>query len=448
VGTAPAADPEAPLTTDLPSPLAAGMIPPPDPNAPPMFRSQKLLLKPTLEQERLFRGSAGLSRFAWNWAVALLKRHYELFGRGSDGKRRKGYRRPSAFTLGTFWNRIKDRRFPWVRKYSQLIPKGSFRKVELAYEAAFAAMKRTGRWNPPRFHKKGVKESFCVSSGATDKLARQGQRFSIPRVGFVKCVTPIRWPDSKRLTARIKLVAGRWWLFIAYDLPDPKPLPKRRPPCGVDLGCTTFATVASMGIITEELAPPKPFSKAKKKLRRLQRRLSRRVKGSKRKAKARLAVAKAHQRVGNIRDNFLHQLSAKLVKTYGTIVLEDLCVAGMARGFLSGTIHDMGFYEFRRQVEYKAEAAGTKVVFADRFFPSSKMCHACGFVRKELELSERVLWCRCGEIIDRDHNAALNLEKLGRRSPEVTPVETGGSGGRKASGAGRRSGNHSRGNAR
>jgi putative transposase len=409
-----------------------------------MFRSQKLLLKPTKEQELLFRGSAGLSRFAWNWAVAMCRRHFELFGRGPDGIRRKGYKRPSAFTLGKFWNKVKDRRFPWVREYSKLIAEASFRRADLAYKAAFAALKRTGRWNPPRFHRKGVKDSFQVGPTGRGDLVRFGPRYRIPRIGFVKCVTPIRWPDAQQVNARIKLVAGRWWLFIAYELPDPKPLANRRPTCGVDLGCTTFATVASKGVITEELAPPKPYAKAKRKLRRLQRRLCRRQKGSKRKAKARLAVAKAHKRVADIRDNFIHQLTARLVKTYGTIVLEDLSVAGMARGFLSGTIHDMGFAEFRRQVEYKAEAAGTTVVFADRWFPSSKTCHKCGFVRIELDLSERVLWCRCGEIIDRDHNAALNLEKLARGSGEVTPVEIGGSGGRKSPGAGRRSGNPNR----
>lgn len=405
-----------------------------------MFRSQKLLLKPTKEQERLFRGSAGLNRFAWNWAVALLRRHFEMFGRGSDGKRRKGYRSPSALTLGKFWNKIKDRRFPWVRGYSKLIPQASFDAVQKAYKAAFARLKRTGKWNPPRFHRKGVKESFQASDGS-DQLRRVGQRLNIPRIGYVKCVTPIRWPDGKKRTARVKLVAGRWWLTIAYDLPDPKPLPKRRPACGIDLGCKTFATVASKGVIVEELAPPKPYAKAKRKLRRMQRRLSRRVKGSNRRGKARLAVAKAHQRIANIRDNFLHQLSCRIVKRFGTVVLEDLSVQGLARGFLAGTIRDMGFGEFRRQVEYKAEAAGTKVIFADRFYPSSKKCHKCGFVREELDLSERVLWCLCGEIIDRDHNAALNLEKIGRGSPKSTRGESGGSGSRKASGAARRTAN-------
>jgi putative transposase len=406
-----------------------------------VFRSQRILLKPTVTQERLFRGSAGLSRFAWNWAVAYLRKHYGIFGRGPDGKTRKGYKAPSPYTLGKRWNRIKDRRFPWVREYSKLIHESSFGYVERAYQSAFARLKKTGKWSPPKFQKKGNKESFSVSSGNIHQLRRVGMRMNVPCIGFVKCVTPIRWPDAKRISGRVKLIAGRWWLILAYELPDPPKLPTDRSTCGIDLGCTTFATIASGGEVVEEVAPPKPYAKAKRKLKRLQRRMSRRLKGSKRKAKSRIAVAKAHKRIADIRGNFLHQLTAKVVKTYGTVVLEDLSVSGMMRGWLSGTIQDLGFGYFRQFITYKAEAAGANVVFADRFYPSSKTCHACGSVRNELDLSERVLWCRCGEIISRDHNAALNLEKLGRSSPEVTPVESGGSSARRGRGAARRNGN-------
>ncbi len=410
-----------------------------------MFRSQKLLLRPTKEQERLFRGSAGLSRFAWNWAVAYLRKHYGIFGRGSDGKTRKGYKAPSAFTLTNRWNALKDRRFPWVREYSKIIPEDSFDAVQKAYKAAFARLKRTGKWSPPKFHKKGVKESFAVFTGDPKSFSRKGQRFNLPRVGYVKTLTTLRWPDANRRAARVKLVAGRWWLTISYELPDPKKLSPRRPACGIDLGCTTFATVASKGVIVEEIAAPKPYAKAKRKLRRLQRRLSRRKKGSRHREEAKQRVAKTHQQIANIRDNFLHQLTCRLVRDHGRIVIEDLPIAGLTRGWLSGTIHDFGFYEFRHRIEYKAEAVGTEVVFADRFYPSSKTCFRCKAVKAELPLSERTFFCeQCGHTDGRDANAAKNLELIGRGSPESTRGESGGSSARKSRGAARRTANTKR----
>lgn len=411
-----------------------------------MFRSQRILLKPTVAQERLFRGAAGLSRFAWNWAVAYLRKHYGIFGRGPDGKSRKGYKSPTFFTLKKRWNRLKKlkKRWAWVGEYSKLIPEASFDSVQKAHKAALAKLKKTGKWNPPKFHKKGVKESFQVLVGPSQYFPRTGKRFLISCVGKVKCVTPLRWPDVKPSVGRVKCHAGRWWLCLTYELPDPPKLPEGRPTCGIDLGCTTFTTIASGGEIVDEIKPPKPYAKAKRRLERLQRRMDRRRKGTRqqpesiRRKKARLAVAKAHRRIADIRADFLHQLTAKLVKTYGTVVLEDLSVAGMMRGWLSGTIGDLGFYEFRRQVEYKAATFGTKVVFADRFYPSSKQCHACGCVRNELDLSERVLWCRCGEIIARDHNAALNLEKYPEAPGNLRTGESGGSSARKGRGAARK----------
>jgi putative transposase len=187
--------------------------------------------------------------------------------------------------------------------------------------------------------------------------------------------------------------------------------------------------------VVEELAPPKPYAKAKRKLQRIQRRLSASVKGSNRSKRKRLQLAKAHERIANIRGDFLHGFTSKLVNRFGVVVLEDLSVKGMAGGMLAGTIQDLGFAEFRRQVEYKAEAAGTKVVIADRFYPSSKTCSHCGAIREKLELSERVFHCECGFVAGRDENAAINLEKLGQSMPEVTRGETGGSPARKGRGA-------------
>lgn len=402
-----------------------------------MFRSQKLLLKPNNQQLNLLRGSAGLSRFAWNWAVAFCKRHYAIFG-----NRACKYKRPSFYSLAKFWNKIKSRRFPWTIRYSKYVSEDAFRKFDKAMNAAFARIKRKESPGFPRFHKRGVKDSFNIVPSSYHPLKIIGNRIRIPRVGMVRFETPLRWPGATMVYGQVKLRAGKWWLSLSYDLPDLTKLPEGRPTCGIDLGCTTLATIVSGGEVVEEVKPLKPFAKAKRKIKRLCRIVSRRKKGSKRRERAKLKVAKAYERVANLRANQLHQLSSRIVKEFGVIVLEDLSVKGMAGGMLAGTIADLGFAEFRHQIEYKAEAAGTKVVLADRFYPSSKSCSRCGEIKENLSLSDRTFNCPgCGLSIGRDHNAGINLEKLGQSMPEVTHGESGDSPTRNGRGAAQRAAN-------
>lgn len=383
-----------------------------------MFRSQRLLLSPTTQQSLLMSRACGLSRFAWNWALALCQRHYEWFGD------MPGYRRLTANSLTKRWNTVKDRHFPWVREFSKLIPEESFRLLDRAYQAAFARLKRGQKPGFPRFHKKGRCDSFQVVPSCHHQMGRHERRFQVPRIGRVKVQTHLRWPDAKQVSGRVKSKAGRWWLCLSYELPDPEHLPAGRPACGIDLGCDTFATVASEGKIVIEEPAPKPFAKAKRRLRRASRVMARRKLGSSNRRKAVVKRAKVHSQVANARANFLHQLSARLVRRFGTVVLEDLCVKGLACGWISRTVADLGLGTFRQQVEYKAAAAGTTVVIADRFYPSSKRCSTCGVVKASLALKERVWTCVCGTTHDRDHNAARNLEQLPQGMGKVTPVES------------------------
>jgi len=402
-----------------------------------MIRSQKLLLNPNNQQLNLFRGSAGLARFAWNWAVAFCKRHYAIFG----GRGYK-YKRPSEYSITKLWNKIKARCFPWALHYSKFVAENSFHKFDKAMAAAFKRLGKKQTPGFPGFHKRGKKESFNVVPSSQFAIRIIGSRIRIPRIGMVRFETPLRWPGAAMVYGQVKLRAGRWWLTLAYDLPDPPKLAQGRPVCGIDLGCTVLATIVSGGEVAEEVKPLKPFAKAKRKVKRLSRVVSRRTKGSKRRERAKLRVAKAHERVANLRANQLHQLSSRLVKRFGVIVLEDLNVKGLAGGMLAGTIADLGFAEFRRQVEYKAEAAGTRVVLAHQLFPSSKSCSRCGEIKGDLSLSDRTFRCGgCGLEIGRDHNAGINLEKLGQSMPEVTRGETGGPSVRKSRGAGRRTAN-------
>ena len=395
-----------------------------------MIRSQVILLKPNKDQKRLFLGSAGLSRFAWNWALGLSQRYYRMFKKSL-----------SSFTLAKHWNKVKHRRFSWFKEYSKYVPEASFANLEKAMKATFARLKKKKKGGFPRFKKRGVNDSFQVVPSNQFPLTRYGNKFRIPKIGKVRFQGKLRWPEGKQLTGRVKLRAGKWYLTLTYDLPNPSKLPEGRPSCGIDLGCKTFATVVSNGQLVQAVEPPKPYSKAKRRLRRLQRVVSRRVKGGSNRRKAVLRVAIAHKRVSDIRHDFLHQLTSRLTKQFGSIGLEDLSVSGMARGWLAGTIHDLGFYEFRRQIDYKSQSTGTTVVYAHRFYPSSKTCSSCGAINHSLKLVDRSWTCSCGAFHDRDVNAAINLEKIPQDLGKSTPTESEGSFTRKGKGVTRRSRN-------
>jgi len=389
-------------------------------------RYQKILLRPTKSQELLFRGSAGLSRFSWNWGLAIWRRYYSRFGKPIG-----------AMRLNKFWNKIKKRKpgLNWVSGYSKHIAQDTFRNLESAFLRAAKSAKSGGRLGFPRFHKKGQKDSFQVVPSKQFGLSIYGKKIHIPKIGRVRFQGELRWPEGTQTVGRVKLHAGRWYLFLAYDLPDLPKLTDDRPSCGIDLGCKTFATIVSNGQLVQSVEPPKPYAKAKRKLGRLQRIVSRRKKGSKRREKAKLKVARLHKHIADIRSNFLHQLTSRIVKSYGTIVIEDLSVSGMAKGMLSGTVHDLGFAEFRHQLEYKSEAAGSAIVLADRFFPSSKTCSSCGEIKPNLGMHERAWVCTCGTHHDRDVNAAINLENIGkipRSAGKSTTAESRGSTGSSA----------------
>ncbi|HVS46312.1 MAG TPA: RNA-guided endonuclease TnpB family protein, partial [Verrucomicrobiae bacterium] len=178
---------------------------------------------------------------------------------------------------------------------------------------------------------------------------------------------------------------------------------------GVDLGITALATLSDG---STKVAAPKPLRRYLKKLARLSRAVARKERGSNSRAKAKAKLARLHRRIADIRADALHKLTTSLTR-YRTIVIEDLNVAGMlANRHLSRAISDLGFFEFRRQLDYKAAMAGSTVIVADRWFPSSKLCSSCGVKNESLTLAERSWTCRsCGASHDRDVNAAVNLAR-------------------------------------
>jgi putative transposase len=208
--------------------------------------------------------------------------------------------------------------------------------------------------------------------------------------------------------------AGRWYvsLQVEQEIPDPVFDPEK-PTVGVDLGITSLAIVSD-GMVYPN---PKSYQRHARKLIRLQRSVSRKVKGSQNRKKAVRRLAKTHKRVTDIRTNALHQITTVLAKTKSVIGIEDLHVRGMLKNHhLAGAIADSAMGEFRRQLEYKAKWYGSRVVVAPRFYASSKLCHVCGAKNEELSLAEREWDCpNCGSHHDRDANAAENLKHVAAR---------------------------------
>ena len=259
----------------------------------------------------------------------------------------------------------------------------------------------------PRFKKKGkCRESFYV---ANDKFRADGKTLTLPHIGAVKMRESLRF-EGKLTCATVSCTAGRWFVSISVEADlSIVPCENQARTVGVDLGVKRLATLSD-GTLVEG---PRPLRSVLGRLRRLSRGLSRKVKGSRNRDKARRRLARCHARVAGIRTDALHKLTTSLVQTYGWVVIEDLNVKGMGRNRrLSRAIADMGFGEFRRQLAYKQALSESEVIVADRWFASSRLCTRCNVLNEGLTLNDRIFSCDgCGHREDRDRNAARNLER-------------------------------------
>jgi putative transposase len=219
------------------------------------------------------------------------------------------------------------------------------------------------------------------------------------------------------LSATVSEHAGHWFVSVQVEKEIPDPKTSYRPVVGVDLGILALATISD----GTRIENPHALKRDQGKIKRLQRVVSRRKKGSANRVKAVRQLAREHLRVANVRKDALHQVTSRLARTKSAVVLEDLHVSGMVKNHhLAQAIEDVGFYEFRRQMAYKGQWYGCQIILANRFYPSSKRCSQCGHIQATLDLGTRVYICEhCGLMIDRDLNAALNLEQLATgSSPE------------------------------
>ena len=363
-----------------------------------MLLTHKIQLVPNNKQVGYFTQAAGVSRFAYNWALAEWQRQYEA------GER------PSEISLRKQLNSIKREQFPWMYEVTKSAPQQAIKNLGNAFERFF---KKQGKY--PRFKKKGVHDSFRADNGPAgtggDAVKVEGNRIKLARIGWVRMTETVRFQGQIK-SVIISKKAGCWFAAINIDtLALPYARKNQASPdvaqaVGVDLGITKLA-VLSTGV---EIEGPKALRKALNRIRFLNKELSRRKKGSGNWLKTKAKLAQAHYRVACLRNDALHKLTTELVLNHTIIGIEDLNVSGMmANRHLSRAIADQGFGEFRRQIAYKSAWYGSELVIYPRFRPSSKMCCQCGQIH-EMPLSKRTISCACGNTMDRDLNAAINIK--------------------------------------
>ncbi len=366
-----------------------------------MLIAHKITLDLNNCQATYMARAAGTARFAYNWALAEWKRQYEAW------KLDNTLPKPSQAALRRQLNAAKHEQFPWMLEVTKNAPQMAIMQLGDAFKNFFA-----GRAKYPKFRKKGQHDRFSLSN---DQFSVEGSRLRIPHLGWVRMREALRF-TGKVMSATLSHVADQWLVSITVEIPDNSHLPpaQNQGVVGVDLGVSALATLST----GESIPGPKPHKALLGRLQRLSRSLSRKLKGSANRKKAKEKLARLHAKISNIRKDALHQLTTALTRSFHTIGIEDLNVQGMVKNrCLARSISDMGFFEFRRQLHYKAAMRGGQVVVADRWFANSKTCSGCGHKLEILPLSARQWTCpECGANHDRDVNAAINLKQVAESS--------------------------------
>ena len=374
-----------------------------------MLLGFKTELKVNQTQRILLTKHAGVARHSWNWGLNLTKQILDNNRENPQGN----IKFPSAIDLHKWLVALVKPECPWYYEVSKCAPQYALRHLRRAWDDCFSKSKK-----PPRFKKKGKSDSFTLDGSITVEQ----KRIKVPRIGWLKTYEEL--PDNvvpKSVT--ISHRAGRW--FISFKIKtDVTHAAQGDKPISCDLGLLRFATLST----GEEIHSPRPYKQLEKKLAKLQWRNRHKEVGSANSKKAQLKIAKLHYRISCIRSDFIHKLTTRLAKNHSHCVIEDLCVAGLIKNpKLSKAISDSGWGEFRRQLEYKTKLYGSKLVVADRFFASSKLCPKCGHKKDKLPLDVRVYECdndSCNWVADRDYSASLNLlNLLGVANPDVMSVE-------------------------
>lgn len=364
-----------------------------------MYKVHKIRLEPNDKQATGLSRAAGVSRFAYNWGLARWQEQYSEFKVGTRDTA------PSQLSLRRELNAMKRDEFPWMLESTKCAPQEALINLGKAFDRFF---KKQGRY--PKFKKRGVRDSFKLSVGQFSVDDANGAHYlCVPKVGKVRLSEAPRF-GGEVVSVTVSRTADRWFASLMFRMDDTH---RAEHPSsdvvGIDLGVREL--VLSTG---DRIQVPREYRRMERQLKRAQQELCRKERGSKNRAKAKLKVARLHYRTRCVRENWQHHVTSRVTQEFGAVVIEDLNVSGMLKNrSLAKSVSDVGFGELRRQIEYKAALTGAVVVVADRWFPSSKLCSACGMKTKSLPLHIREWDCAgCGTRHDRDLNAAINLRNL------------------------------------
>ena len=370
-----------------------------------MIKSIKIRLSPTKEQEELMFQSVGIARFAYNWGLSKWEEMYKEGIKPSKAKIRK-----------EFNNSIrKNDDFKWLYNVSGQITAQAFADLEDAYKNFFDGLAQR-----PKFkNKKKSKKSFYVRY---DAIKFSNNRVNIEKIGKVKYSSNYKIPKLDKYTnPRCHFDGKYWYLTFGFEHGESQASLNEDLSIGIDLGISYLAIVNHLDKPIENINKSKEVRRLKKKLKRLQRQVSRKYEMNKKGSKfvktnniikLERQIKLFHRRLNNIRNNHIHQTTSKIIKLNPyRVVMEDLNVSGMMKNkHLAEKIAEQKFYEFKRQMKYKCEFNKIEFALADRWYPSSKACSCCKNIKKDLKLSDRTYICNeCGLVIDRDKNASINL---------------------------------------
>lgn len=399
----------------------------------------KTELDPNETQLKALYGHSGAVRWVYNWMLARTNRYYRMFGRNAE----KGKRHLSTQRLIKHLRGRKDTHYPWLREYCARVEETAARMLDGAFQLYWdvcgGKRKAQSSGRPrkdgkpagfPRF--KGKRSGWCALKfwGVKPEHIEQ-KRIRLQKIGWIRIKERSYLPADtagKIMSVTVSEQAGRWYASVQVEETVAASCATGEP-IGVDLGCSRLA-VASDG---REWDAPRSYRTAMRKLARMQRQSDRQDKSrpghkpSNRWRETQKQIARLHKRVVDIRKHAIHEMTSAIVGVGkpahlrpSAIVLEDLNVKGMQQNSrLAVSIADAAMGEIRRQLEYKAAWNGVTIIVASRWYPSSKTCSGCGCVKSELSLSERTFTCReCGMVIDRDLNAAINLQQLASKTGE------------------------------
>ncbi len=375
-----------------------------------------MLIPNNKQKTKLFQ-YANIARFAYNWALEQEQKNYKSGGKFlSDVDLRK-----------EFTKMKQTQEYKWLNDVSNNVAKQAIKDACDAYKRFFEGLVRFPKFksrkkSTPSFYQDSLKIKFSETHVKVEGFATSKKK-NKQKLNWIRLAEHGRIPtDCKYSNPRIKFDGLNWWITVGIEYPD-SVVASENEGVGIDLGIKDLA-ICSDGNKYKNINKSNEVKKLEKKKRRLQRSISRSYEKNKKGKeycktnnviKKEKLLLKLYHRLTNIRQNYLHQTTSEIVKREPSFIcIEDLNVSGMMKNrHLSKAVQQQGFYKFRRQIEYKSAWNNIQVIIADRFFPSSKLCSCCGAVKADLKLSDRIYKCECGNVIDRDYQAALNLKRYG-----------------------------------